>query len=115
MRRNLLVFLLLTLLPLLASAEQNDLKPIDCTQLMAWIAGGVSTPRLQHLLRERTIGFFPNEATIKLLIRAGAEPVFIRSLRVTKHQQAHVQQSSPRLANWFAKSIMTTPQPPSIR
>ncbi len=84
MRRNPLVLLLLTLLPLLASAEQNDLKPIDCTQLMAWIAGGVSTPRLQHLLRERTIGFFPNEATIKLLIRAGAEPVFIRSLRATR-------------------------------
>src|SRR5256886_17169776 len=83
-RRNPLVLLLFTLLPLRASAEQNDLKPIDCTQLMPWIAGGVSAPRLQHLLRERTIGFFPNEATIKLLIRAGAEPVFIRSLRVTR-------------------------------
>src|SRR5438132_11848256 len=70
-RRNPLVLLLLTLLPLLASAEQNDLKPIDCTQLMAWVAGGVSTPRLQHLLRDRKLGFVPDEAATKLLIRAG--------------------------------------------
>ena len=84
MRRNPLVLLLFTLLPLLASAEQNDLKPIDCTQLMAWIAGGVSSPRLQYLLRERTLGFFSNEAAIKLLMRAGAEPLLIRSLRATK-------------------------------
>src|SRR5437588_12854427 len=83
-RRNALVLLLFTLLPLLASAEQNDLKPIDCTQLMAWIAGGVSSPRLQYLLRERTLGFFSNEAAIKLLMRAGAEAQVIRRFRATK-------------------------------
>src|SRR5437870_13589452 len=83
-RRNPLVLQLFTLLPLLASAEQNDLKPIDCTQLMAWIAGGASSPRLQYLLRERTLGFFSNEPAIQLPMRAGAEPLPIRTLRSTK-------------------------------
>src|SRR5207253_150199 len=83
-RRNPLVLLLFTLLPLLASSNQNTLKPIDCTQLMAWIAGGVSSPRLQYLLRERTLGFFSNEAAIKQLTLAGADPLLISSLRATK-------------------------------
>ena len=71
MRRSALVALL-SLFASPAFAEKSELKLLDCTHLMAWTAGGISTRRLQHMVGESGIGFTPTEATIKLLIRVGA-------------------------------------------
>src|SRR6266481_3069680 len=56
--RQTLVFLLFTnLFVALASAQPNDSNAVNCTQFMAWTAGGVSSQRLARLVQQRGISF----------------------------------------------------------
>lgn len=64
--------------------EQTPVKPVDCSQLLSWMVGGVPPQRLLRLSRERGLAFRVNEDVIGALARAGANPDFIREL-----QKAH--------------------------
>ena len=55
LRKSLAIVTLIFLaLPAFASI---DPAPVDCAQLVAWMAGGISGQQLDHLLREKGITF----------------------------------------------------------
>jgi tetratricopeptide (TPR) repeat protein len=60
------------LLTLSAIAEDHTPKPIDCSQLLTWMAGGIPNQRLARLVRERGVAFRVGENTAKVLSTAGA-------------------------------------------
>ena len=74
-----LTFILLVLFTI-PSAGQSTEKPLDCTQLIAWLTGGVSSHRLSQLVQERSIAFTADEAVSKTLLTAGADAAFIQNL-----------------------------------
>ena len=61
-------------------AEPNPAKPVDCSQLLTWMVGGVPPQRLLRLSRERGLAFRVNDDLTSALSRAGANPDFIREL-----------------------------------
>jgi hypothetical protein len=78
--RQTLVFLLFTNLFVgLAPAQPNDSNAVNCTQFMAWTAGGVSSQRLARLVQQRGISFLLDAPTLQLLLKAGAEPPCCRA------------------------------------
>ena len=83
MRCKALVFLSLVFFTVPALTHQNEPKPVDCTELMGWMAGGVSGQRLNRLVQDRGIAFSVNDGTAKALLSAGAETALIQSLRAT--------------------------------
>src|ERR1700685_1573384 len=83
-RRKGLILLSLVLFALPSLGEQNGSKPGDCTQLMAWVAGGVSNQQLKRRVQERGIAFVPDGAAAKALLRVGVEPELIQTLQTSK-------------------------------
>ena len=80
-RRQTLFFLLFTLFVAIASAQQDDSAAVNCTQFMAWTAGGMSSQRLDRLARQRGIALpsmrpYPNPCRTP-----GREPSLLQSLR----------------------------------
>src|SRR5438105_10571337 len=76
-----LVFIFLFLFSIPSASASNDAKPLDCTELTAWLAGGVSSHRLNQLVHARNIALTIDEAVANTLSTAGADPAFIQSLR----------------------------------
>jgi tetratricopeptide (TPR) repeat protein len=71
---------LLLLCGLCATAETNPAKPVDCSQLLTWIVGGVPAQRVLRLTRERGVAFRVNDDVTSALSQAGEKPGFIREL-----------------------------------
>jgi len=69
---------------LCATAETNAAKPVDCSQLLTWIVGGVPAQRVLRLTRERGVAFRVNEDVSSALSQAGEKPDFIRELHRTQ-------------------------------
>ena len=70
-------------------AETNPPKPVDCSQLLTWMVGGIPGHRVLRLTQERGVAFGMNEDVTSALSRAGATPDFIRELqkdRGTNHE-----------------------------
>ncbi|HXY09583.1 MAG TPA: tetratricopeptide repeat protein [Terriglobales bacterium] len=65
-------------------AETSPAKPVDCSQLLTWIVGGVPGPRVLRLTRERGLAFRVNEDVASALSQAGEKPDFIRTLHKTQ-------------------------------
>jgi tetratricopeptide (TPR) repeat protein len=65
---------------LLATAETNPAKPVDCSQLLTWIVGGLPAQRVLRLTRERGVAFRVNDDVTSALAQAGEKPDFIREL-----------------------------------
>ena len=47
-------------------------KPVNTTQLAAWLAGGVSSARLARLVEERGLATLPTHNELRQLESAGA-------------------------------------------
>src|SRR6266851_1537376 len=58
-----------------------DSAPVDCTHLMAWIAGGVSSPKLIRVAQHRGIAFAPSQNLESELRSAGVTPDLLGALR----------------------------------
>jgi hypothetical protein len=80
-----LAIALLSLLTVPALAEP---KPLDCTQLLAWLTGGVSSSRLSRLAQQHGIAFAADAEAMKALQAAGAETTFIQTLRTLRPSPA---------------------------
>ena len=81
MRRQTLLILLFTLFGACAAAQQDNRTAVNCTQFMAWTAGGMSSQRLDRLAHQWGIAFTPDAATSQSLLLVGAEPSLIQGLR----------------------------------
>ncbi|HTE87716.1 MAG TPA: hypothetical protein VK639_02070, partial [Terriglobales bacterium] len=75
-----LVFLFLVLFTIPSAAENTE-KSLDCTQLIAWLTGGVSSHRLSQLVHGRNIAFKIDDAVANALLMAGADQALIQNLR----------------------------------
>jgi cytochrome c-type biogenesis protein CcmH/NrfG len=71
------------LLAVCGVAETNPPKPVDCSQLLTWMVGGIPGQRVLRLVRERGVAFRMNEDVTSAFSRAGATPDFIRELQKT--------------------------------
>ena len=73
--------ILCVLFSLLATASfAADSASVDCTHLMAWIAGGVSSPKLIQVVGHRGIAFNPSPNLENELRSAGATPDLLGTL-----------------------------------
>jgi tetratricopeptide (TPR) repeat protein len=72
------------LLSLVAAASAADTKPVDATQLTAWLAAGISSTRLIHLVQERGLAHALAKQELAQLQAAGGEKNLIRALTTTK-------------------------------
>jgi len=70
-----------------AFAEPPKPQPIDHTQLMAWITGGISNARLSRLVFERGVAFTLSATDEKQLRAAGADGQLVKALRAS-HRSA---------------------------
>ena len=77
------VFGFVLLFGLCGIAETNPTKPIDCSQMLTWMVGGVPEQRILRLTRQRGVAFRVNEDVTSALSRAGATPDFIREMQKT--------------------------------
>ena len=78
------VFILLSSLS--AAAQDHAPKPVDCDQLLSWMAAGIPRQRLLRLAHERRIAFAVSESTTGTLSKAGASTELINDLRKLKGQ-----------------------------
>jgi tetratricopeptide (TPR) repeat protein len=53
-------------------AEDRAPKPIDCSQLFTWMAGGIPSQRLSRLVRDRGVAFRVSPNAAEVLSTAGA-------------------------------------------
>lgn len=79
MIRKVLTFILL--FSLRSFAQTNAPKPVDCSQLLTWMAAGIPTQRLLRLSYERGVGLGLDEDTKNVLFSAGADQGFIKALQ----------------------------------
>ena len=87
MRRQILAFSAVYPLRGVCFGAQNDPVAVNCTQFMAWTAGGMSSQRLIRLAHQRGIAFTLDAATSQSLLTAGAEPALLQNLRIDRGQQ----------------------------
>jgi hypothetical protein len=73
-------FLFLIPLPVPALGERAGPKPMDCGELVAWLAGRVASSQLDRLLHDHGAAFSPGAEEVKALKSAGAEPRLVQSL-----------------------------------
>src|SRR5579864_1129129 len=79
---------------------QSQVTPLNSTQLLAWLTGGVSSNRLSRLARERKIDFVMSEDYVRCFRAAGADTALIQSLRQLSAKGASLKGAgcSPALA-----------------
>jgi cytochrome c-type biogenesis protein CcmH/NrfG len=78
---QLKVAVVVLLLTLSGVAENRAPAPVNCRQLLSWIAGGIPGQRLSRLARERGITFALDENTAAILARAGVSSDLIDELQ----------------------------------
>jgi tetratricopeptide (TPR) repeat protein len=61
-------------------AEDRVPKPVECSQLLAWIAGGIPEQRLLRLVRERGRAFPMSESRPEILSSVGLQHDFVDHL-----------------------------------
>ena len=90
-RKGLSVFLLLFGVVLAAlplgvafAAESSASRPVNSTQLMAWLAAGVPGNRLIRLVQERGIADVPGKEPTRQLEAAGADANLVHALKNSK-------------------------------
>jgi tetratricopeptide (TPR) repeat protein len=71
-------------LSMVARAFGVDTKPVDATQLAAWLAAGVSSTRLTRLVQEQGIVRVPVKQELAQLRTVGAEGNLLRALGASK-------------------------------
>src|SRR6201987_855666 len=66
------------------TGQTSNPQPVSCTELTAWIVGGISTNRLTQLLSERGLAFPFTAASEKQLRTAGAEGPLLKALHTVR-------------------------------
>lgn len=74
------LFLLLLWSAAPAASQPNPAKPLDCTQMIGWLAGGVSSSRLTRLAQKYGIGFAADESALRAMETAGADVGLLKAL-----------------------------------
>ena len=78
MRAKASAFFLFVMLA--ATAASADTKPVDTTQLAAWLAGGVPSSRLIRLVKEQGLATVARAENLHQLESCGADPALIHFL-----------------------------------
>src|SRR5947209_13817591 len=73
----------------LPAAYAADPAPVDCTHLVAWMAGGLSNSNLTRLVQSRGVSFAVTPKMHRELLVAGATPELVNTL-----SQSHAKQVS---------------------
>ena len=68
----------------LAQTPKKEPKPLDRVQVLALLAGSVSSQRVAMLVEQRGIDFEPTEDYLNILQGAGAEEMLLKALRKAK-------------------------------
>jgi tetratricopeptide (TPR) repeat protein len=94
-RAKSLTFLLLISLAITSAAtaansavNPNDTKPVDSTQLAAWLLGGVPSGRLIRLVKERGLATVARQENLRQLESAGADQALVHFLSEVEAQSA---------------------------
>ncbi len=91
--RQTVYFLIVLSLAGPAVAEREALRPLDCSHLMSWSIGGIATPRLERLARDRSLAFIFTAHETAALLQSGVDPKLVQSLRLMKGPPSGVQRS----------------------
>jgi tetratricopeptide (TPR) repeat protein len=75
------VVVIILLLTVAGVAEESAPEPVDCRQLLSWMAAGIPNQRLSRLVQERGLAFSVNQETSSLLAKAGATSDFLQQSR----------------------------------
>ena len=67
-----------------------ETQPVDTTQLVAWLTGGVSTSRLARLVTERGLATLPTRTELGQVESAGADGNLMRALSAGNAQSAKI-------------------------
>ena len=106
MKPTLLALILLVTATSPAAPAQSQDKPLNSTQVMAWLAGGVSNTRLIRLVKQDGTDFAPTPEYGRHLRAAGGNAALVQALQVAgKKAPAKSSPCSPLLtkAAEFAK------------
>ena len=82
----------------LGAAQVSKPQPMTCTDVTAWLIGGISTDRLTQLVSQRGIAFSLSPDNEKQLRAAGAEAPLIRAIRNIQIDIGSSPPCSPALA-----------------
>lgn len=85
------VAVVVLLLTLSGIAEDRGPKPIDCSQLLTWMAGGIPSQRLSRLVRERGIAFRVSPNAAAVLSKAGAGIDLMNEIRKVEASSENAQ------------------------
>ena len=88
LRRGVSVFLFNVGLILAIAAHASEGRPVNSTELMAWLTAGVPCNRLIRIIQQRGIASIPNNEQIRQFEAAGADPILIRTLSNLKPSSA---------------------------
>jgi tetratricopeptide (TPR) repeat protein len=91
--KSLFLFLLFSAAACVASASET--RPVNTTQVTAWLVGGVSSSRLARLVTERGLATLPTRAELHAVEAAGAEKDLMAVLSSGNVQSAAVGDSIP--------------------
>src|SRR5260221_10452435 len=83
-RSKAILFFLVLLLTAVPLSYSSVPPPVDCTHLLAWMVGGVSSTTLSRIIRQRGISFPMGPAGRRDLQRAGATPELLNVLAASK-------------------------------
>ena len=81
MRLQALLAPLFIALAVSAPGQESHPAAVTCVQLLAWSAGGMSSPRLNRLVHERGIAISLDSTTSDALLAGGVEPALLQDLR----------------------------------
>ena len=111
------VCLLLALLLADSGLAQQQKKPLDKVQVLALLAGGVSSQRVSMLVQERGISFDSTNDYLETLKVAGAEDVLVAELKTARYVKPPVdaptsRQTSPWRSRFLTISVMAVSYSP---
>jgi len=72
------------------AAASVDSRPVNTTEIAAWLVGGVSSSRLARLVKERGLATLPTQAELRQLKAAGAKPELLQILSSGNLQSAKI-------------------------
>ena len=98
MRHKVLLFLLIAV-TLPALGQQVQPQPMDCTDILGFLAGGLASQRLDLLVRERQVSFAADQSSEKALLAAGASAALLRGIRAASSSASSVADCPAPLVN----------------
>ena len=78
----------------LSAIAQDSPKPVDCDQLLSWMAAGIPSQRLLRMAHERELAVVITGNTAEVLFKAGASADFIKDLRKLNSTDKNAQCST---------------------